>query len=118
MTGKNETQGPLTSGTYQSPDHCAWTDPLCPDPMEKGSMFCGMHKVAACQRVLRTVISRYFDMLHGKVDDTTAEGSAEQDLRQERVDAAMQLIDLVSGHMLPYSLANLVSTIELPEGPR
>lgn len=39
-------------------------------------------------------------------DDTTAAGSAEMDLIQERVDTLMRLADLVEGHPLPYSLVN------------
>ena len=40
------------------------------------------------------------------VDDTTAAGSAEMDLIQERIDALMRLAELVDGHSLPYSLVN------------
>ena len=91
---------------YVAPDHCAETDPMCPKPMAPGSMYCAEHRVTARQHILRKVVSRYFDTVHGKLDGTTAEGSAAQDLRGEQTDAAMRLIDLAGGHMLPYSLVN------------
>lgn len=91
---------------YVAPDHCAKTDPMCPKPMAPGSMYCDEHRTAARQHILRTVVSRYFDTVHGKLDDTTAEGSAAQDLRAEQIDTAMRLIDLAGGHPLPYSLVN------------
>jgi hypothetical protein len=115
-----ELQKALTSGTvevpmsevpghaYVAPDHCAKTDPMCPKPMATGSMYCEEHRITARQHILHTVVGRYFDTVHGKLDDTTAEGSAAQDLRNEQIDAAMRLIDLVGGHMLPYKLVNVV----------
>lgn len=43
-------------------------------------------------------------------EDETAGGSAERDLRRERVDTLMKLADLVEGHPLPYSLVHAAET--------
>lgn len=83
-TPMSEVQGHV----YQAPDHCAWTDPMCPEPMEKGSMYCRPHKIMARSDILRNVARRFFRMVADVAED--------DELILDRTQAAMQLIELLS----------------------
>lgn len=86
--------------SYVAPDHCAWTDPMCPDPMEKSSMYCRPHQIAARKSILRNVLTRFFTLVADPV---------ENDLVGQRVDLAMEMIQLAAEHSLPGHLGRVTA---------
>lgn len=107
--------GPLTPG--QVPCRVCGLDDrtrAATDPDDMLCTVCRANEPLRRRKQFRDALGAAAEKFFGVEPNTpleeTAEGSAELDLRRERVDTLMRLADLVEGHPLPYSLVHAAET--------